>query len=291
MEFSIAVGSRDWDPIRGGWTSGALRLPGARVVAVYAAGRRASEDDYSHAGDLVRWVASPVPTDASITVCLEKPLETEDARLALEREKLRSERRFKAAAYVGTALAFLVGQVPALHLVRPASPKEQVVEAAYNQAAQALEMRLDVTRRKGGGAPLAADAHLAMYRRAVFQSMVPLNASVDVLKGALGVLAARRPEVGDYSEAVVRGFPELMRLRRNWLHDTAQPAFNNALQALSPTVQSAPRADVPLPPELDILASQRGQETVSDSVALADELQLLDKRLSDMAQARALDKH
>jgi hypothetical protein len=287
MEFNITVGAREWDAIRAGWTSGALRLPGAQVVAVYADGRLASADEFTRDGDIVRWRAQPGPAEASITLRLEKALETEDARLALERDKFRSERIFKVLGTAGAVIVFIAGgQIPALQLIKHPAPGHEVVQAAFNQGARELESRLDETRGKlTHRASLTVGAPLAQLKRAVFQSMVSLNASAEVLQGALQVLTTRRPEIADYSDAVVRSFPSLMRLRRNWLHDAALPAYNAALAAMNPVQQDTPRADVSLPSELDILSGVHGQETVSDGAALQDELQLLDERLAETSTA------
>jgi hypothetical protein len=300
MEFHIAVGRRDWDDVRGGWRSGALLLPGAKVVAIHAGGREASRDDYAHAGDLVRWIPRPVPDEASIAIQLEKTLEPEERRLdvereklALEREKVRGEQRLKMLGTAGAAISFLLTlfvapQIPALRFFNRGGASGVVADAAYKQAANALELRLDETRGKGTSPDLLPDAAYRRLKRATFQSMNELNASPEILWEALRRLEGRKPEFKAVADRVVAEFPQLVRLRHEWLRDEAIPALRRSRDALrSSPIQTAASASVPLPEELDVVRGQRGQETVSNLDAVERELQLVQERLDSAGGARS----
>lgn len=160
------------------------------------------------------------------------------------------------------------------------SRRKLIDQAAFRSAADALELNLLGTSHKGHGARNeAADVRL---RRAIFQSLYAVNASVDVLNGALDLLAAKwGSSISDYQAASVADCPRLIRLRYQWLTAEAKPALLKELANVNPVEQRAHSVEVPLPGEFDIVPGHHPTEIFSGQAIMESEIDLLGKRLAE----------
>lgn len=152
-----------------------------------------------------------------------------------------------------------------------------VDRAAFRSGARDIEQRLLDTSGKGHG---AGGRDAIRLRRAIFKSIGDINASTDVLSGALDVLAAAWPGVTEYHDAVIADFPRLIKVRYQWLVQVVKPALRKKLASMQPQDQQEHSVEVDLPSEFDLIPGRHGTEVFFNPPALEDEIEMLGQRLA-----------
>lgn len=78
--FTVAVDQEDWDKQFGGWRCSALRIPSAQVDAVYVAGVRVPESEYTvdREKELIHWRGPNLPDKARLSLSLTEELSTQE---------------------------------------------------------------------------------------------------------------------------------------------------------------------------------------------------------------------
>ena len=140
ISLFLTLGYRDWIPELRGWRCEALKIPGARIDAVYARNDRLNPSWYQVDNDheLIRWSREiDPPPDLLTTVLLEKPLK-EDVSPGWQ--------KFKIATPVITALIGVLGGVLA---TGPASEKLFPAKTTIVQSkSYSVEGRINLTSKK-----------------------------------------------------------------------------------------------------------------------------------------------
>lgn len=100
LGFTTTLTERDWDNELRGWRCPALKIPGAQVECVFASGDRVDKSWYevSYELDIVRWVHSERPAQATILIKLTEELSTYE--LTLKWKKLAIVLPFAASIVV-----------------------------------------------------------------------------------------------------------------------------------------------------------------------------------------------
>jgi hypothetical protein len=142
ISLFLTLGGRDWIPALRGWRCDALKIPGARIDAVYAENDRLNPSWYQVDDDheVIRWSreADP-PPDLMTTVLLEKPLK-EDVSPGWQ--------KLKIATPVITALLGVLGGIfasgPATERLFPAKTTTPIVRSK----SYSVEGRINLTSTK-----------------------------------------------------------------------------------------------------------------------------------------------
>jgi hypothetical protein len=138
LEFTVTLDTDAWNKVMAGWNCDALRIPDAKVVALYHGGRQADERDYLQKDTMLLWtsgVARPaavavrirLPSDlkkASDVETVEKQkLKLEEDKVKIEREKLASENRWKKYTVIAGVFATIVSATVTYKISQPKMPE------------------------------------------------------------------------------------------------------------------------------------------------------------------------
>jgi hypothetical protein len=152
-EFTLTVGSNDWDAQTGGWRCPALQIPGAEVAAIYSGGRRADSTHFVVEHGVIRWTQKSHPSDAAVTIRLTRDLgkeipELEAKKFTLERSKVRWQGIAILLGFAGTMAGLLVTKLQGsvdgkkVEAAAATSPHETVVACRQNLAKLRALMQL-----------------------------------------------------------------------------------------------------------------------------------------------------
>ena len=99
LTFGITLTQRDWDMELGGWRCPTLKIPGAIVECVFVSGNRVDKSWYevNYELDIVRWVHTETPEQATFLIKLTEELSTRELTL-----------RWKKLAIILPALASII---------------------------------------------------------------------------------------------------------------------------------------------------------------------------------------
>lgn len=122
----------DWDKTIGGWKCDALLIPGAKLSALYFDGHDATQRQFRAVENAILWSQGSRPKSVVATIILEQDfaeaerrrvdLETakdnlEHEKLQLEKDKFRSERRWKIYSAIGAVFSAVIGGIGTSHLL------------------------------------------------------------------------------------------------------------------------------------------------------------------------------
>ena len=111
IEFDTSLNDKDWVDAIGGWRCEALRIPGAKLEALYYDGKKADTNSFSVETPVIRWPGTPRPSQllARISFSLTNDLSLlETEKIQLAKEKLNVETKWKIITAIGAILSGLL---------------------------------------------------------------------------------------------------------------------------------------------------------------------------------------